>query len=450
MPLNILSAGEMAEEQACLDLAHLILETAQKVDRFAQASLAPGPSNRAQAMQNQTDADVNQIYIREMHSQDQVDLADNVADGHCYKDKVGHEGAAPRSRQARVGKELAGMAADLPLNVSSSVFLRVDEKQMMLWKALITVLQLTFHQSWQLYTRPTLMESQADYDSEDDDAYMSLPPKAECMVPMRAPGKWAAFSDEQMKAVREGREAHGEHGDLGASGSVLAHHKQDPQDLQRLERLSLEHPQLQLTGTTEMQMSSLTLRIRRPEGTPYSGGCFEFDIYFPPTYPNVPMNVQLKTTGGATVRFNPNLYNCGKVCLSLLGTWSGAKGETWDPSASSTLQMLISIQSLIFVDEPYFNEPGYEGTMHTPEGDRASRAYNQNIRENTLHWAIFQALKSPPPCFAKLVKQHFQLRKDSITATCRQWIEDAKSDGASHCAARMENYLAEWLKLLAR
>ena len=78
----------------------------------------------------------------------------------------------------------------------------------------------------------------------------------------RAPGKWAAFSDEQMKAVREGREAHGEHGDLGASGSVLAHHKQDPQDLQRLERLSLEHPQLQLTGTTEMQMSSLTLRIR--------------------------------------------------------------------------------------------------------------------------------------------------------------------------------------------
>jgi len=47
---------------------------------------------------------------------------------------------------------------------------------------------------------------------------------------------------------------------------------------------------------------------------------------------------------------------------------------------SLLMQMLISIQSLIFVDEPYFNEPGYEGTMHAPEGDRASRAYNQNIR----------------------------------------------------------------------
>lgn len=30
--------------------------------------------------------------------------------------------------------------------------------------------------------------------------------------------------------------------------------------------------------------------------------------------------VNLQTTGNGTVRFNPNLYNCGKVCLSLLGT----------------------------------------------------------------------------------------------------------------------------------
>jgi hypothetical protein len=29
--------------------------------------------------------------------------------------------------------------------------------------------------------------------------------------------------------------------------------------------------------------------------------------------------VNLQTTGKGTVRFNPNLYNCGKVCLSLLG-----------------------------------------------------------------------------------------------------------------------------------
>ena len=33
---------ELAEEQACLDLADLILETAQKVDVVAQANAAPG------------------------------------------------------------------------------------------------------------------------------------------------------------------------------------------------------------------------------------------------------------------------------------------------------------------------------------------------------------------------------------------------------------------------
>lgn len=44
-----------------------------------------------------------------------------------------------------------------------------------------------------------------------------------------------------------------------------------------------------------------------PEDTPYCAGCFVFDIYFPPTYPSVPPQVKLKTTGGGTVRFNPNL-----------------------------------------------------------------------------------------------------------------------------------------------
>ena len=59
--------------------------------------------------------------------------------------------------------------------------------------------------------------------------------------------------------------------------------------------------------------------------TPYAHGAFEFDIYFEDSYPNTPPKVNLTTTGGASVRFNPNLYSCGKVCLSLLGTWRGIK-----------------------------------------------------------------------------------------------------------------------------
>lgn len=48
-----------------------------------------------------------------------------------------------------------------------------------------------------------------------------------------------------------------------------------------------------------------------------------------------------------------NLYEEGKVCLSILGTWAGDKNETWNPSRSSLLQAFVSIQGLVLVKEPY-------------------------------------------------------------------------------------------------
>ena len=51
--------------------------------------------------------------------------------------------------------------------------------------------------------------------------------------------------------------------------------------------------------------------------------------------------------GGGTVRFNPNLYDCGKVCLSLLGTWPGAQGEGWIASKSSFLQVGLFLGSCL-------------------------------------------------------------------------------------------------------
>ena len=79
--------------------------------------------------------------------------------------------------------------------------------------------------------------------------------------------------------------------------------------------------------------------ISGPEDTPYSGGLFIFDTFFPSDYPENCPKVNMQTTGQGSVRFNPNLYNCGKVCLSLLGTWRGEAGETWDPKCSTLLQV---------------------------------------------------------------------------------------------------------------
>ena len=43
--------------------------------------------------------------------------------------------------------------------------------------------------------------------------------------------------------------------------------------------------------------------ITGPDDTPYSLGCFVFDLYFPPTYPDIPPLIKFTTTGGGTIRY---------------------------------------------------------------------------------------------------------------------------------------------------
>lgn len=79
------------------------------------------------------------------------------------------------------------------------------------------------------------------------------------------------------------------------------------------------------------------------------------------------------------LRVNPNLYECGKVCLSLLNTWTGAECERWNPANSTLLQVLVSIQALVLNAKPYFNEPGYAMYANTPQGARAAMEYNEEV-----------------------------------------------------------------------
>jgi hypothetical protein len=47
------------------------------------------------------------------------------------------------------------------------------------------------------------------------------------------------------------------------------------------------------------------------------------------------------------------------------------------------------LQSLVFVEEPYFNEPGYESTMGTTNGQNKSKKYNDNIRSVLIYYYYF-------------------------------------------------------------
>jgi len=171
-------------------------------------------------------------------------------------------------------------------------------------------------------------------------------------------------------------------------------------------------------------MNVFSFFISGPKNTPYENGIFEFHATFPKNYPNSEPKVLLNNTGGGTVRFNPNLYHCGKVCLSLLGTWSGQEGEKWNPKNSTFLQVLVSIQSLILVETPYFNEPGWEREMNTPAGVLKSKEYNEPLQIGTIEWAINDMISNPPNGMDEVINHHFSMKKEEIIKTTGKWLAE--------------------------
>jgi ubiquitin-protein ligase len=89
-----------------------------------------------------------------------------------------------------------------------------------------------------------------------------------------------------------------------------------------------------------------------PKDTPYFGGYYFFEFDYPYDFPFSPPKVTYRTNDGVT-RFNPNLYKCGKVCVSILNTWSGDK---W--SACQTISTILLTLCSLLNEEPFLNEPG--------------------------------------------------------------------------------------------
>ncbi|XP_073061136.1 putative ubiquitin-conjugating enzyme E2 38 [Primulina eburnea] len=171
----------------------------------------------------------------------------------------------------------------------------------------------------------------------------------------------------------------------------------------------------------ESRMDLLRAVIIGPQGTPYHDGLFVFDILFPPTYPDVPPMVYYYSGG---LRLNPNLYDCGKVCLSLLNTWTGRDNEKWLPKSSTMLQVLVSIQALILNAKPFFNEPGYDTRYVGQEGERKSNSYNEDVFILSLKTMMY-TLRRPPKHFEDLVSGHFHSHAHAILSACRAYMDGA-------------------------
>jgi ubiquitin-protein ligase len=199
-------------------------------------------------------------------------------------------------------------------------------------------------------------------------------------------------------------------------------------------------------------LSLLRVLIFGPEDTPYANGCLFFDVYLPPSYPADPPKVKFLTTGGGAVRFNPNLYKDGKVCLSLIGTWPG---PGWIPNQSTLLQVLLSIQSLILVPDPYWNEPAWDLTRGTKEGEEQCALYNLQIAKMTAQHVLLDPLReccdkkkkdanSLSSMFRDVVAHHFTLKESAIEKElCKKGI---KSSAWSHVKPRISK-ISEELQL---
>jgi ubiquitin-protein ligase len=89
-----------------------------------------------------------------------------------------------------------------------------------------------------------------------------------------------------------------------------------------------------------------------PSDTPYFGGFYFFEFTYPADYPHSPPKVKYCTNGN-NIRFNPNLYCCGKVCVSLLNTW---RGDQW--TSCQTISTVLLTLCTLLCSEPLLNEPG--------------------------------------------------------------------------------------------
>ena len=124
-----------------------------------------------------------------------------------------------------------------------------------------------------------------------------------------------------------------------------------------------------------------------PEDTPYFGGYYFFEIEYPHDYPHSPPKAKYFTNGN-NVRFNPNLYKCGKVCVSILNTWTGDK---WS-SCQTITSVLLTLCSLLN-DAPLLNEPGFQ-KIHAD-----FKPYQEIIEYKNIDFAVCQIIKNVPKDF---------------------------------------------------
>ena len=151
-----------------------------------------------------------------------------------------------------------------------------------------------------------------------------------------------------------------------------------------------------------------------PSETPYFGGNYFFEFEYPRDYPHSPPKVKY-WTNGEKIRFNPNLYTCGKVCVSLLNTW---RGDQW--TSCQTISTVLLTMCTLLCKNPLLNEPGV-GKTHP---DMAF--YDEIVEYANIDIAICDIIEKKDGVYMPFFESFYPFVKENFIKNYDKLVEFAE------------------------
>lgn len=179
--------------------------------------------------------------------------------------------------------------------------------------------------------------------------------------------------------------------------------------------------------TWESRLDLLRVLMIGPEDTPYEYAPFIIDFHLSSEYPQYAPEAFFHSWTNGQGPVNPNLYEDGKICLSLLGTWhADERNESWSPGKSTLLQVLVSIMGLVLVKDPYYNEAGYDVHRQAQETRPSSALYTERSYFRTRAFIVHALTKDVTP-FAEELRYLYRDQTQNAPRLLEKAIEASKA-----------------------
>ena len=147
------------------------------------------------------------------------------------------------------------------------------------------------------------------------------------------------------------------------------------------------------------------------EDTPYFGGFYFFELTYPHDYPHSPPSMVFHTHGD-NIRFHPNLYKNGKVCLSILNTW---RGEQW--TSCQTITTMLLTLCMVLSKDPLLNEPGVN------QHNKDLHKYNTIIEYSNIKVAVCDMIEKRAPTYNPMFEIFYPAMKERFVKNYPKILE---------------------------